>query len=227
MFTGVIADLFAIVGGGFIGVLINKGLPLKIETAIMKALAFSAIYIGIRGMATGENTILIILSMVIGVIIGELISLDDNINKAAKHIASKLPMNAESSKFSKGFTTGVLIMGVGALSIVGPIESGLTGDHTIMFTNAVMDGVTSIVLASSLGVGVIFSGFLVFIYEAIIVIFASGLNTLLTTPMIDDMNAIGSILILMIGLNMIEVTDIKVMNFVPALFVPILFFLLY
>ena len=227
MFIGVIADLFAILGGGTVGVLINKGLPEKMEAAIMKALAFSAIYIGIRGMATGENTILIILSMVIGVIIGELINLDDKITAGAKYLASKLPMNAESSTFSEGFITGSLIMGVGALSIVGPIESGLTGEHTIMFTNAVMEGVTSIVLASSLGTGVIFSGFLVFIYEAIIVIFASGLNSLLTTPMIDDMNAIGSILILMIGLNMIDLTEIKVMNYVPALFVPILLFLFY
>lgn len=227
MFTGVIADLFAIVGGGLIGVLINKGISPKIEAAIMNALAFSAIYIGIRSMETGENTIIIILSMVLGGIVGELINLDEKITLSARYLASKLPMNAESSTFSEGFITGSLIMGVGALSIVGPIESGLTGNHTIMFTNAVMDGVTSIMLASSLGVGVIFSGFLVFFYEALIVIFANGLNALLTNPMINDMNAVGSILILMIGLNMIKLTEIKVMNYVPALFIPILFFLLY
>lgn len=227
MFTGVIVDTLAIFIGGTIGLFINKGIPENVKSAIMKALALSAIYLGITGMMSGENTIFIILALVIGVVGGELIHLDDKVNHFAKSLASKLPNRNNSSTFSEGFVTGTLMMCVGALSIVGPIESGLTGNHTILYTNAVMDGFTSIILASSLGVGVIFSGFLVFGYEAAIVIFAGGLNTLLTDPMINDMNAIGSILILAIGLNMLDLTDIKVMNFVPALFIPILLFFLY
>src|SRR5699024_3345093 len=152
----------------------------------------SAIYIGITGMTSGENTIFIILSLVIGVVIGEFIQLDGNVNRLTHFLASKVPSQDKDSTFSEGFITGTLMMCVGALSIVGPIESGLTGNHTILFTNAVMDGFTSIILASSLGVGVLFSGFLVFIYEAAIVIFSGSLNALLTTPMIDDINAIGS-----------------------------------
>ncbi len=148
-------------------------------------------------------------------------------NRLTHFLASKVPTQDKDSTFSEGFITGTLMMCVGALSIVGPIESGLTGNHTILFTNAVMDGFTSIILASSLGVGVLFSGFLVFIYEAAIVIFSGSLNTLLTTPMIDDINAIGSILVLAIGLNMLRLTDIKVMNFVPALFIPMIVFFLY
>ena len=193
----------------------------------MKALALSAIYIGITGMTSGENTIFIILSLVIGVVIGEFIQIDGNVNRLTHFLASKVPTQDKDSTFSEGFITGTLMMCVGALSIVGPIESGLTGNHTILFTNAVMDGFTSIILASSLGVGVLFSGFLVFIYEAAIVIFSGSLNTLLTTPMIDDINAIGSILVLAIGLNMLRLTDIKVMNFVPALFIPMIVFFLY
>lgn len=227
MFTGVIVDTLAIFAGGTIGLFINKGIPKNIETAIMKALALSAIYIGITGMMSGENTIFIILSMVVGVIVGELIHLDDKVNYLAKTLAEKLPIKNKSSTFSEGFITGTLMMCVGALSIVGPIESGLTGNHTILYTNAVMDGFTSIILAASLGVGVIFSGLLVFTYEAAIVIFAGGLNALLTTPMIEDINAIGSILVLAIGLNMLGLTDLKVMNYVPALFIPIAFFFLY
>ncbi len=227
MFTGVIADTLAIFLGGAIGLFIHKGIPEKVEQAIMKALALSAIYIGITGMTSGENTIFIILSLVIGVVIGEFIQLDGNVNRLTHFLASKVPTQDKDSTFSEGFITGTLMMCVGALSIVGPIESGLTGNHTILFTNAVMDGFTSIILASSLGVGVLFSGFLVFIYEAAIVIFSGSLNALLTTPMIDDINAIGSILVLAIGLNMLRLTDIKVMNFVPALFIPMVVFFLY
>ncbi len=227
MFTGVIVDTLAIFIGGAIGLFIHRGIPEKVEQAIMKALALSAIYIGITGMTSGENTIFIILSLVIGVVIGEFIQLDGNVKHLTHFLASKVPTTDKNSTFSEGFITGTLMMCVGALSIVGPIESGLTGNHTILFTNAVMDGFTSIILASSLGVGVLFSGFLVFIYEAAIVIFSGSLNALLTTPMIDDINAIGSILVLAIGLNMLRLTDIKVMNFVPALFIPMVVFFLY
>jgi hypothetical protein len=227
MFLGVIVDTLAIFLGGAVGLFIKKGVPERIQEAIMKALALSAIYIGITGMMSGENTIFIIAAMVLGVILGEIIQLDDKITSLTKTIAHKLPMKNKSSTFTEGFVTGSLVMGVGALSIIGPMESGLTGNHTILYTNAVMDGVSSIILSSSLGIGVIFSGFLVFIYEAAIVIFAGSLNTLLTTPMINDINAIGSLLLLAIGLNLLDLTEIKVMNFVPALFIPMLFFFLY
>src|SRR5699024_3127513 len=227
MFIGVIVDTLAVVFGGTIGLFIKKGIPKRIEEAIMKALALSAIYIGITGMLSGENTIFIILAVVIGVIIGELINLDDYIHQFAGFLAKKLPNKNKNSTFSEGFITGSLILCVGALSIIGPIESGLAGNHTILYTNAIMDGITSLILASTLGMGVLFSSFLVFGYKASIVVFAGSLNALLTTPMVNDMNAIGSILVLAIGLNMLNLTNIKVMNFVPALFVPILFFFLY
>lgn len=227
MFTGVIIDTLAIFLGSTIGLFINKGISKKVEDAIMKALALSAIFIGITGMMSGENTIFVILALVLGVIIGEFMNLDKNVHRLTRFLASKLPKQAHDSTFSEGFITGTLMMCVGALSIVGPIESGLTGNHTILYTNAVMDGFTSLILASSLGIGVLFSGFLVFAYEATIVVFAGSLNTLLTDVMINDISAIGSILVLVIGLNMLNLTDIKVMNFVPAIFIPILFFFLY
>lgn len=118
-------------------------------------------------------------------------------------------------------------MAVGAMSIVGPLESGLTGNHTILLTKALMDGITSIILASSLGAGVIFSGALVFLYQGAITLFASGLDVILTDVMINDINAVGSILILALGLNILEVAKLKVMNFVPAIAIPLLFFLFY
>lgn len=227
MLTGVIVNTLAVFTGGTIGLFIQKGISKKITDAIMKALALSAIYIGITGMLSGENTIFIILSIVFGVLIGELTHLDHQVSRLANWVGNKIPQKNNDLTFQEGFTTGILMLCVGALSIIGPIESGLTGNHTILYTNAVMDGVTSIILASTLGLGVVFSGFVVFGYKGAIAIFASSLNTFLTTPMINDMNAIGSILVLAIGLNMLELTDIKVMNFVPALFIPILFSFLY
>lgn len=193
----------------------------------MKAIGLSALFIGITGMFSSENTIFIILSMVIGSVIGEALNLDENIQRLANSLTAKFQTDQSSTTLAVGFVTGALMMSVGPLSIIGPIESGLTGDHTILYTNAVMDGITSLVLASSLGLGVIFSGVVVFIYEASIVLFASGLNTFLTDAMIFDMSAIGAILIFVLGLNILKITDIKVMNFIPALFIPIALFFLY
>lgn len=227
MFLGVIVNALAILTGGTIGLVVNKGIPVKIEEAIMKALALSAIYIGVTGLYSGGNTIVIILSMVIGTAVGEWIDLDDNIIRLGNALESRYPSKKEGASLSKGFVMGSLIMAVGAMSIVGSLESGLSGNHEILFTKAVMDGITSIILASSLGVGVIFSGILVFIYQGAITLFAGGLDLILTDVMIQDMNAIGSLLIVALGLHMLDAAKIKVMNFVPALFIPILFFFLY
>ena len=227
MYFGVVVDTLAIFLGGTIGLLIQKGLPKRLEETIMRAIGLSAIFIGITGMTSVENTIFIVLAMVFGGMIGEILNLDKNVNKLANSFASKLQTNQNSSRLAVGFVTGALMMSVGPLSIIGPIESGLTGDHTILYTNAVLDGISSLVLSSSLGLGVILSGFVVFIYEALIVMFASGLNVFLTEAMILDMSAIGAILILVLGLNILKVTDIKVMNFVPALFIPVTLFFLY
>lgn len=227
MFFGVIINALAIFIGGTIGLFVNKGIPLKIEKALMKALALSAIYIGITGMMSGENTIYIILSLVIGAAIGEIIDLDKRIHQMGASLEQQFPSKNGSAPISKGFVMGSLIMAVGAMSIVGPLESGLTGNHTILLTKALMDGVTSVILASSLGVGVIFSGVLVFLYQGAITLFASGLDILLTDVMINDINAVGSILILALGLNILEVAKLKVMNFVPAIAIPLLFFFFY
>lgn len=227
MYFGVVVDTLAIFLGGTIGLLIQKGIPKRIEESIMRAIGLSAIFIGITGMTSVENTIFIVLAMVFGGIVGEIFNLDKNVNQLANSFASKLQTNQNSSRLAIGFVTGALMMSVGPLSIIGPIESGLTGDHTILYTNAVLDGISSLVLASSLGLGVILSGFVVFVYEALIVMFASGLNAFLTEAMILDMSAIGAILILVLGLNILKVTDIKVMNFVPALFIPVTLFFLY
>lgn len=227
MFFGVIINTLAIFAGSIIGLFVNKGIPVHIEKALMKALALSAIYIGVTGLSTGENTIYIILSMVIGVTIGELIDLDKRITQMGNKLESRFPGKNGSASVSKGFVLSSLIMAVGAMSIVGPLESGLTGTHTILLTKSVMDGLTSIILASSMGIGVFFSGILVFIYQGAITLFASGLDSILTDPMINDINAIGSLIILALGFNLLEATKIKVMNFVPAIFIPLLFFLFY
>lgn len=227
MFFGVITDGLAIFFGGLLGLLFNKSFPDHLEKAVMKAVAISAIYIGVRGMDSGENTILIILSMVLGVVIGEVLSIDDRINRFADKLAKKIARKNSDSTFAEGLITGTLIMGVGALSIMGPLESGLTGTHDIMMTNAVIDAFTSIILASSLGIGVVFSAIPIFLSKATVVVFAGSLNVLLTDVMINDINAIGGILVMLIGLNLLEVTDFKIMNFVPAIFVPMLLFFLY
>lgn len=227
MYYGVTIDGIAIFFGGLLGLLLNKGIPEHLEKSVMNAVAVSAIFIGVQGMGSGENTILIILAMVFGVVIGEVLGIDNKVNFLADKLSDKMAYVNSESTFSEGLITGFLLMGVGALSIMGPLESGLTGTHDIMMTNAVIDGVTSIILASSLGIGVMFSAVPVFLSKAITVIFAGSLNTLMTDVMINDINAIGGILVMLIGLNLLEVTDLKIMNFIPAIFIPIALFFLY
>lgn len=221
IFTGTIVNVLAIIVGSIVGIMLKKGMPDRIKDTIMNGLALCVLLIGITGVIKVNNMMLVILSVVIGAVIGELIDLDKRIQKFGDKVEAKF--KGKGGSISEGFVTASLLFCVGAMAIVGSLESGLTGNHKTLFAKAMLDGVSSIVFASSLGIGVCLSAVSVFIYQGTITLCASFLKGVLVQSVICDMTAVGSLLIIGLSLNVLKVTKIKVANLLPAVIIPIIY----
>ena len=225
---GVIVNSISIIVGGIIGLIINKGIPERLNKSIMDGLALVIIYMGVSGALKGDNPLYVVISMSIGAFIGELIDLDKLLNKFGEFIDKKLTKNKESesneeNKLSRGFVSASLLFCVGAMAVVGSIQSGLSSDYSTLFAKSVLDGVSSIFFAASMGIGVILASAAVFIYEGVITLGAGALSSILSDPVINYMTCVGSLLIMAMGLNMLKICNIKVANLLPAMFIPIIF----
>lgn len=227
---GVIVNTITVIVGTIVGILFRKFLPQKLGDAVMKGVALCVIYIGIDGMLEGTNAIISILSIACGAIVGTLIDLDKWFNRFANFLQKKLVKKKERevSTLSEAFVSSSLLFCVGAMTIVGSLEAGLNNNNALLYSKAVLDGISSIFLASSLGWGVLLSAVTVFVYQGAIVLLAGALQTVLTNEfIIAEMTCVGSLLIIALGLNMLGVTKLKVMNYLPAIFFPVLFCLFF
>lgn len=218
---GTIANTAAIIGGSLFGLLLKGGIPEKINDTVMKGLALFVMLIGISGALKTENMILAILSIVIGGIAGEIIDIDKRLQKFGDIVEKKF--KGRGGKISEAFVTSSLLFCVGAMAIVGSLESGLTGNHKLLLTKSVLDGVSAIIFTSSMGIGVLLSSAAVFIYQGFITLAASVLKSVLVASVINEMTAVGSLLIIGMGLNMLGTTKIKAANLLPAIFIPVLY----
>jgi uncharacterized membrane protein YqgA involved in biofilm formation len=219
---GTIVNSLAIIGGSLVGFIFKGGIPEKINDSIMKGLALCIMVIGISGAIKSENMILLICSIVFGALIGELVDIDRLLKKLGDSIEARL--QGKGGKISEGFVTTSLIYCVGAMAILGSLDSGLKGDHKILFTKSMLDGISSIMFTSTLGIGVALSAVSVFLYQGLITIAASSLQNILVGPVILELSAVGSLLIMGLGFNMLGLTKIKVANFLPAVFMPIIYY---
>jgi len=215
---GTIVNVAAIIVGSLLGFLIKGGIPKKVGDTVIQGLALSTMLIGILNAVKVDNLMLLIISMVIGSAIGEAIDIDRFLNNIGDMIEIKL--NGRGGKVSQGFVTSSLLFCVGAMSIVGSLNSGLKGDHSTLFSKSILDFVFSLISASSLGIGVLLSSVSVFLYQGTITLLASGLKGFLIESVITDMSAIGGLLIIGISFNMLGMSKIKVANFLPAMFIP-------
>ena len=229
---GVVVNSLVIICGGILGLLINKGIPKHLDKCIMDGLALVVTYMGISGALKGENPLYIIISMTIGIVIGELIDIDNLLNKLGIFIDNKISKkdkdsidetNINDNKIAKGFISSSLLYCVGAMAVVGSIQSGLSNDYSVLFAKSVLDGVSSIFFAASMGVGVLLSSMAVFLYEGIITLAASGLSSILSDNVVTYMTSVGSLLIMAMGLNMLKICNIKVANMLPSMFIPVFF----
>lgn len=223
--TGVFANAATIIIGALMGIVFKKGVPEKMNTSIMQGLGLCVLYIGISGSLKGENTVIVILSIIIGVIIGEIFNFDRRLQWVGDSLQAMFKFNGSNNSIAEGFVNCTIFFCVGAMSIVGSLQSGLTGNHETLFAKALIDGTLSLVMASTMGIGVAFSALTVFLYESLLTLSANVISDFLTTPVINEMTCVGSLLIVAIGLNMLKLTNIKVTNFILAPFIPIILYL--
>jgi len=224
MLTGTLVNAATVLAGSLIGLLLGKGIPSRLSDTIMKGLGLITVYIGITGMLDGKNALITILSIVIGAVIGELCDLDGLLIKFSQKLEARFNKGDQKVSVAEGFTSASLLFCVGAMTIVGALQDGLSGNHTLLFTKATMDFVSSIIFASTLGFGVLLAAGSVLVIEGGIALLANLLSPVLNQGnTITEMAVVGSVLILGLGLNILGVTKLKVMNYVPAIFLPILF----
>ncbi len=219
---GTIVNSLAIVIGSFIGLFLRESINEKVSNTIMNGLALCVIYIGISGALKGDTTIVMIISIVIGAIIGEFIDIDKKLENLGEIIEKRFNKNDGNISIAHGFVTATLLFCIGAMAIVGSLESGLNNNHSTLYAKSILDGISSIIFASTLGIGVVLSAIVVFIYQGSITLAAGFLSTFLSDIAINNMTAVGSLLIIGIGLNMLGITKIKVSNLLPAIIIAVL-----
>lgn len=219
--SGVFANVGTVVVGSIIGIIFKKAIPKSLADMLMQGLGLCTLFIGIQGAMKGQNTLIMILSVVLGTIIGTLLHLDDGLSDFGSAIEKKFKKDDGGPGIAQGFVTSSLVFCVGAMTIVGSLNAGLYGDNTMLYTKALLDLVSSCVFASTLGFGVTLSAVFVLVFQGALVLLAGVAAPLFAGEvLINEMTCAGSVLIMGIGLNLIGVTKIKVMNMLPAMFVP-------
>lgn len=221
--SGAFINFVLVIAGGLLGVLFRRGIPERVRNILMQSMALCVIYIGVTGIIDDNAKILvIIISMAVGTIIGELIDLDKWVNRLAQKIETLITKGRTDAHLAEGFVAATLLFCVGAMTVVGSINSGILGDNTVLYSKSLIDCVAAIALASSLGAGVILSSVAVLAIEGALTLLATVIQPVLSDVIISQMTVIGSLLIIAIALNMLGLTKIKVMNCIPAIFLPIL-----
>lgn len=222
---GVIVNTAAVLIGSLLGLLFRRGIPQKISDVVMYAIGLCSVYIGISGAFSGENTLIMIASMILGVSLGTILDIDGKLGKLGDWVGKKVgnEKDSGSAAVAQGFVTACLLFCIGAMTIVGCLNAGLRGDNDMLYTKSLLDCVSAMMLSVSLGIGVIFSAAFVFVFQGGLVLLAGLLQPLLTDAAIAEMTCVGSLMILAIGLNLLGITKLKVSDFLPALiFAPLL-----
>lgn len=226
---GVLVNTLTVIIGSCIGMLFKRGIPEKVTKAVMTAIGLCTLYIGIDGALSGNNAIVLILSMVFGTIAGTVLDIDKGINRLGEILEKKFRKgtNKSGTTIAEGFMTASLLFCVGAMTIVGSLNAGLSGDNQLLLTKSILDLISSCMLASTLGIGVLFAAAFVFCFQGSLVLLAGMLQTLLADAgLIGEITCVGSVMIIGLGLNLLGITKIKVANFLPAiLFVPLAYYL--
>lgn len=218
---GTIVNALAVIAGAFVGLLLKKGIPEKISDVVMKGVALCVLYIGISGALSGTNTLITIISIVIGAVVGSLLDIDRRLNSLGEFAERKLSKGDEKTSIAEGFVSASLLFCVGSMAIVGSIQSGLTGNHEMIYTKSMLDGISAIIFTSTLGAGVFLSAAAVLVYQGAIVLCAQWVQPFLSDYAVAEMTCVGSLLIIALALNMLGITKLKTANYLPAVFVPI------
>lgn len=227
---GTIVNALAIVVGGCLGCMLKQGIKPNIQDAIYKVLGISVLLIGINGLFTNmasvsgsiistSGEIILIVSLVLGTLIGEWFEIEQKLNQLAKKMEDKFQL----AGFANGFIVSSIIFCVGAMAIVGAINDGLLHDPSVLYVKSILDGITSIILAATLGIGVLFSSIPVLLYQGAIALTASGLSKFLVGEFLQQICMVGYALVVCIGVNFLIKDKIRVANMLPSLLIVILY----
>lgn len=220
---GTIVNTCTILAGSIIGSIIKKGIRQQYQDALLNAMGLAAVALGIntlvQNLPNSQFPVLFILSLAAGSLFGYIVDLDKRFQNLTDRFAS-----SGSSNLAQGLSTGIMLFCIGTLSILGPIESALHGDHTFLFTNATLDFVTSMVLASTYGIGIAIAAAVLFLWQGGIYLLALSVASSLSSELLTEVSIIGGILIASSGLSILKIKDLKALNMLPSLFVPVIWF---
>lgn len=218
---GTIVNGLCIIFGTLIGKSLHR-IPEKIKTTVMHGIGLAVLILGIQMGLKSDQFLIVIFSLVFGAVLGEWWALDDKLNKLGLWIEYKVGAKGEGS-IAKGFVTATLIFVIGAMAIIGALDSGLRQDHRVLYTKSIIDGFTSLILATTLGIGVLFSAIPVMLYQGSIALFATQIEKWIPSDLMDafiaEMTATGGLMIFAIGLNLIGLTTIRVANLLPGILI--------
>ena len=220
---GTIVNTATVILGAAIGLIFKRVLPKKVTDAIVLGVGLCVLYIGVEGSLKCTNPLVMILSMALGAAVGTLLDLDGKINRLGAKLEQKFDKNTDGkSTFGAAFVQSFLLFCVGAMTVTGAIESGIYGDNTTLYAKSTLDFVSSMVYASTMGPGVLLAAPALFIYQGALTIISYAAGNVLTGYMISEMTAVGALLIIGIALNRLGITKLKLMDYIPAIFFPIL-----
>ena len=221
--TGTIVNAILVIIGGIIGAILKKNVPKRLGDAVMTGLALCVFGIGVDGALQGENALITIISMAVGGFIGEAVDIDKRVKVLGDKLEEKVSRGkGEKGSVSRGFVSATLLFCVGAMSIMGSLSSGLSNDHSTQIAKGLIDGIAGLILASTMGWGVCLSAISIIVYQGLITLFAGTLAPVLSTAVVAEMTCVGSLLICGIAFNMLGLTKIKLINYTPAIFIPII-----
>jgi uncharacterized membrane protein YqgA involved in biofilm formation len=220
---GTVVNTVAIIMGGLIGLMLKKGqIAEKSSRTIIQAISFSVIFIGLKSAFPSDDILLIILCLSVGALIGEALAIEDRLEALGSWFENRF--SGAGAGFSKGFVAASLVYCVGSMAVVGAMESGLSGNHQTLYAKSMLDGISAVVFASTLGAGVLLSAFSVFVYQGVITLTAASLKPILTPAVVQQMSAVGGLLIVGIGFNLLEIKRIRIGNMLPAIVLPIIYY---
>ena len=234
---GTLINVITILVGGMAGLILKRFLSVRITETVMQGIGLAVIIIGISGALSSAYTVIgkdiasdhiliMIISLAVGALIGELIKIEEKLDSFAKFSESKFVKPGELSTFSQGFVTASLVFCVGSMAILGAFEDGVNNNRDILFAKSALDGITAMIFAATLGIGVLFSAVAVGLYQGTLTLLSVFIALYLSDTVITQMSLIGSVLIMAVGFNLLKIARIKVGNLLPAIFIPAIYHLI-
>ena len=218
---GTLVNSGVIILGSLIGLLLKRGLPEKWQETMINSIALCVFIIGIQMAMKTDNIIIVIISLVIGSIIGEIIDIEEGMNGLGAWLGSKLSKESGSiaGQIAEGFVNSSILFCTGAMAIVGSIQDGLSGDCSTLFAKATLDGIIALILTANVGVGVMLSAITVGVYQGSITLMAGFVEPYITEVILQEITASGGVMIMAIGTNMLRITKIRIGNMLPGMLV--------